>query len=213
MNITLTGIDSRTTHSDVSSLLYPGVELGVLYTANPDGRNRYPTLVQAAELLSWCDAAAVHVCGSEARRQLLAGELGELTSRCQRIQVNGAVSVEVLKALCDKFPKHTILTQHTERNALLASVPYANHALLVDGSGGRGVVPEQWERPLTPKAVGFAGGLTPDNIEAEWTRIEPVFSRSSWLDMETGIRTDDWFDAEKARRVVMGFLEIYNNLY
>jgi phosphoribosylanthranilate isomerase len=75
------------------------------------------------------------------------------------------------------------------------------HALLVDQSGGRGIKPEQWVRPNTSKPVGFAGGLGPNNLDAEMRKM-PLRPRS-WVDMESGLRNEqDWFDVTKAEACI-----------
>lgn len=74
------------------------------------------------------------------------------------------------------------------------------HQLLVDASGGRGVSPAEWTRPNTTRAVGFAGGLGPDNLAGELPRIAAVARGPWWVDMETKLRTDDWFDIALAER-------------
>ena len=77
-----------------------------------------------------------------------------------------------------------------------------NHALLVDGSGGRGVSPESWARPETYKQVGFAGEMGPENLALELPRIALVAASESWVDMEGKLRPADWFDIGVARECV-----------
>lgn len=69
--------------------------------------------------------------------------------------------------------------------------------ILVDGSQGRGIVPNRWTIPVEDVewmkefAIGQAGGLTPENISEQYTRFcadnHNVFA-PSWCDMESGIR-------------------------
>jgi len=120
----------------------------------------------------------------------------------QRIQVNGTVGVGELLAICHQYPKHTIITQATPANSGHCRSGLANHAMLVDGSGGRGVLPREWVRPATEQAVGFAGGLSPDTLLEQLPRIQAAACGKWWIDMENGVRdADDWFDVERVRSV------------
>lgn len=193
--ITLTGADESTDLEHLVDLAnrFPDVEVGLLYTATPEGRNRYPSrewLRRATEALS--DRVAIHVCGGGARQELLSGNLSDLTRHAPRVQVNGRVAVaeaEVLARLVG-----TLITQHNESNLPLLEVRARNHALLIDASGGQGLSPQAWEPPATEKLVGFAGGMGPENLAAEYDRIYPVSKGGAWVDMEGKLRVDDRFN-------------------
>lgn len=200
MRITLTGADERTSIDALVSLALDCsvVEIGLLFTASPEGRNRYPSLdwlKDAAQALS--GRCAIHVCGGAARAMLKAGELAPVTLHAPRVQVNGVIPPADLPSLADRVD--TLITQHCPSNSGLVHAPVDNHVLLVDGSGGRGISPEAWERPSTNKDVGFAGGLGPGNLCDELCRIGVVASGEWWVDMEGKLRKDDWFDVAAAR--------------
>lgn len=206
--ITLTGADERTQIEDLAHLLddFPEVEIGLLYTATPEGRQRYPSriwLAQAARALS--GRVALHICGRDARRELLGGLLSDLTRHAPRVQVNGRLEVAEVEVLARLVG--TLITQHNAANASLVQAVALNHALLVDSSGGRGVSPHAWVAPKTDKVVGFAGGLGPDNIQVEYTRIEWVAKPGAWLDMEGKLRVNDWFSLSMAHRCAQLFQE------
>jgi len=203
--VTLTGADERT---DIEALVrlatdYPALEVGLLYTATPEGRNRYPSL-------PWLDGAsqalsgrfALHVCGHAARAELLNGcaELLRVISRSRRVQVNGDVGHAELPLLAARVPE--LITQFQAARTDLREDSVANHSLLVDASGGRGISPAQWERPSTSKDVGYAGGLGPDNIRDQLPRIAAVAEGRYWIDMEGQLRTNDWFDLDKCQAVL-----------
>lgn len=206
--ITLTGVDERT---DVGALMalvqqHPALELGLLYTASPEGRNRYPSkpwIESVARILE--GRCALHVCGGAARRQLQSEELASIVRFTARVQVNGTVSVEEAEALAHKVP--VLITQHNIHNEMLLNVQARNHEILIDASGGRGLRPDEWRVPDTSKAVGFAGGLGPDNLQAEILRIAPLARDGAWLDMEGRIRLDDWFSVELAKACLTIFDE------
>lgn len=193
-SITLTGADESTDIEQLVELLnrFPAVEVGLLYTATPEGRARYPSrdwLRRAAGELT--ERVAIHVCGGGARQELLSGNLSDLTRHAPRVQVNGPVAVSEAEVLARLVA--TLITQHNESNLPLLEVRARNHALLIDASGGRGLSPQAWEPPVTEKLVGFAGGMGPENLAAEYARIYPVSKTGSWVDMEGKLRVDDHF--------------------
>jgi hypothetical protein len=202
MDITFTGADQRTPLSALASLALQGAEIGILYTFDPDGRNRYPERVWIEEAASKLTGRlALHVCGSRARFQLLARELDALVAPFQRIQVNGHLLTTEVGRICDRFPEKKIITQYNGSNLHLLDCERPNHALLVDASGGRGLLPSKWSRPETDKPVGFAGGLGPHNLAEELPKIAALSNRSDgWIDMEGRLRDkSDWFSVERAQ--------------
>lgn len=209
ITITLTGFDARVPIAAMTDLLaqYPTLEVGLLLSLRPEGRNRYPErtwLAGAAQALA--GRCAIHVCGLPARDALLQGDLGDLLPYAPRIQVNGTLEAVVVKSLAARYPSHTIITQFHPSNATHLQVDASNHALLVDASGGRGLQPAAWMRPSTSKHVGFAGGLSLLNLRATLARIHPVAAGRYWIDMESSLRDeDDWFDLSVAERVLTTF--------
>lgn len=215
--MTITGADERTPIDELARLTeqHSWLEIGLLYTATPEGRNRYPGwewLVDASKTLT--GRCALHVCGRGARKSLLAGELTAITRHAARLQINGLLSPPEVRMFCAVHRYRTVITQdESENEELRLASTLPNHALLVDGSGGRGISPAEWTRPTTWKPVGFAGGLGPDNFAAELPKIAAVATGDWWVDMENRLRTDDWFDLEKANRAIevfAAFLEHYH---
>ncbi|MGH8159292.1 MAG: hypothetical protein ACREPQ_14320 [Rhodanobacter sp.] len=202
--VTLTGADHGTDLSKICALTreYPRLEVGLLYSATPEGRNRYPSrpwLREAAQALN--GRCAIHVCGTKARQELLAGDLAGITGYASRVQVNGRLMPEEVPGLARLA--RVLITQHTEANAQLVGLVIPNHQLLIDGSGGRGISPGSWTRPTTEKPVGFAGGLSPANVLSQLQAICSVDALPSWIDMESSLRnTDDWFDLGVCREVL-----------
>lgn len=73
--------------------------------------------------------------------------------------------------------------------------------MLFDRSGGTGKVPDTWPRhPGGGVQVGYAGGINPDNVLDVIDAIGP--DGPYWIDMESGVRTDDWFDLDKCEAVL-----------
>ena len=199
---TVTGADEST---DVRMLQKLDAEIGLLYTATPEGRNRYPSKEWIESASRNLSRVAIHICGSTARRELLSGWLDDLLENAQRVQVNGFLSIEYCERICAMYPTKTIITQHKPDNQHLLAVKAPNHSLLVDASGGRGLSPNTWSRPNTQKPVGYAGGLGPDNMAAELRRIAPIAHGPWWVDMEGKLRANDWFSYEQSRDAVLVF--------
>jgi hypothetical protein len=200
ITITLTGVDEHTNLIDAS---YLEAEIGILYSATPEGRNRYPKYDWIKANCGFLPRAALHVCGSMARLALLAGRLDSILVGFQRVQINGAVSLLEIEQACYDHPEIQFITQHNKRNLDLLKFKSPNHQLLVDASGGRGISPDKWERPMTDKIVGFAGGLGPDNLAGQMETIRGLAAgEPSWVDMEGKLRINDWFSISIARDVL-----------
>ena len=191
-----------------------GAEIGILYTFDPEKRNRYPRrpwIMETLKVIGRC--CSVHVCGSRGRGELMAGEIDGILEKVNRFQVNGSLLARDLECLCKRYPRHTVITQGTAKNSKLVEVECDNHAILVDGSGGRGILPGEWVRPDTDKPVGFAGGLGPITLGKELPKIAKVAKGNWWIDMEVSLRDrDDWFSFDLAK-VCIGLLNVWNSLF
>ena len=208
-HITVTGIDEHLAAADIYSLLDEGAEVGVLYSYSHDGRNRYPTQEWIVEVASRCGKGqlAIHVCGKRARGQLLRGHV--MFRMFSRIQVNGVVSGPELELLCNIYDESEIITQRFhDWNEWLDDSKIGNHAILMDSSGGCGNCPDMRWAPNTDQKVGFAGGLGPHNLREELPKIKRIATGDWWIDMESGVRTKDWFDMDKAFEAIRQFKEL-----
>lgn len=211
INLTFTGIDSGPYAFDLPR--DDQIEYAALLSASRmfnSHHHRYPLPWDIEQLFSnlMFHNTALHICGNMARSTLFTNSkwhrLMPLLDRVQRIQINGTLDRTDVVRTCRRFKFHTIITQHTEANAgLLDDILCDNHAILIDNSGGRGILPSEWVRPKTTKRVGFAGGLSPDNIEVEGPKILEVAREGDWIDMESGVRIgNDYFSADKVKAVM-----------
>lgn len=206
MTITLTGIDEATDLNAISALLRQGAEIGILLSASPEGRQRYPSrewIDHALRFLagSHLGGVALHVCGSRARTDVLAGGVLPWGPFIKRMQINGMVDPDVVRSLLKLYPAIDIITQHTPANAwtTCAAMPTTWHQVLIDASGGRGISPDGWEGLEITKDVGFAGGLGPKNLRTALPRILDVARSGWWIDMESSLRDEhDRFDVMRA---------------
>lgn len=74
-----------------------------------------------------------------------------------------------------------------------------NFSVFYDTSTGMGATPNSWCIPLENIKCGYGGGLGPDNVLSELSKIKLVANDSIWIDCETNIRTDNKFDLIKCR--------------
>jgi hypothetical protein len=195
MNLTFSGIDEFTNIDDLKKMY---VEFGILLTLNPEGRNRYPSLDWISNTVGQL-TCAIHICGRAARKALLYGELNDIIFKCQRIQVNGKLTEDELTSICKMFSTKKIITQHNDTNKSLYKLKIENHQILVDASGGKGILPDGWPSLNTNKLVGYAGGLNFQNIIEQNQKIKANTQKAYWLDMENGLRDEnDKFSVQKA---------------
>jgi hypothetical protein len=211
MRITLTGLDERVKITDLN---YPNgahTEYGILLSANTKNRNRYPSISWIYDFVNSSQGGnfAIHLCGQEAISNALKGDYRGILHQVERIQVNGKVSKEQLEQFCHIFKSKIIITQHVPYNYELLDLPLSNHALLVDASGGKGILPKGWVDPKTTKPYGFAGGLNSDNLEEQLEKIVPLSNKRTWIDLESGLRNkEDYFsilEADKCARIAAKF--------
>ncbi len=211
---TFTGVDEFTDLEKLEelSVRYPFVEWGVLLSTSEnrlENGYRYPSYDWLKENLpklktiaekTGC-SIALHVCGKETKKILSQAQDSvalELLDFVNRVQINFVYKedqVLQLEDLCKKFPNKVFITQHNEKNNdLYLKIKSNNHQVLFDASGGRGIECSNWEKPLSDKVCGYAGGLGLDNIELQFESIKKVVKDDFWIDMEGKIRTSDKLD-------------------
>lgn len=219
-----TGVDERCDISELSDWQQQcaneniGVEFGVLLSYTSEGeQNKYPCIkwIEKVFLNSFLEGKSLHICGKSAVADFIKGRgaAAELSKEFPTVQLNFKFDEADLDELLEAFERNSdsvIITQHNKNNKeLWHLVGYDNHAILFDDSGGRGFVRTEYPEPIVPtKVFGYAGGLGPDNISEEMPKIlEAANGNIFWIDMETNIRSNDWFDLAKCTQVVNKLLE------
>lgn len=212
---TLTGADPNIMIGDLieRSAGRPWLEWGFLWSPSKQGAGRYPTaawISSSLDALNECGiSSAVHLCG-DGVRGFLAGLPGEmkLAHKATRIQLNfalsrGGIDLRILEMRVNEINK-PVITQHNPSNLAATKISAANHQLLFDASGGRGLLPTGWLAPVHGKFCGYAGGLGPDTLERELPRIALATMGAPFaIDMESSLRTeDDRFDLERIDRIL-----------
>jgi len=224
--VTITGADDSINPKELFKLSdeFPFVEWGILFSKSAEGKYRYPTRKWLWELYTeWCRSYiprlnfSAHICGRWVR-DICAGswtifEDHTTFDMFKRIQLNFHALVHELdeQKFIAGFKDGTIQRQYIFQldnvNNGILNVALNNNVdavPLFDLSGGAGILPEEW--PRANGYCGYAGGLSPENLESQLELIEQVADYPMWIDTETRVRSDgDYqFDLGKVR----AFLEV-----
>lgn len=212
---------------------FPFIEWGILIYPKKEGKQRYPDKSWISKFMRFKPAfvrTAAHICGDAAIEFLDEDNLKESLENYKdfdRIQVNvtydqiderSAINAiryfqEHINAnlhVCRKHTTPAIITQHNVFNERLTKArldPNNIHhwypSILFDESRGKGVQIRDWQKPFRKSHCGYAGGISPDNIESVlndlWVLLDP--DTDVWIDMESGIRTLNEFDLSKVEQV------------
>ena len=216
--VSLTGADDLVKVDDLNSIIdqYHFAEFALLLMPEAMGENRFPDLSWIYDFKTNFKGkhTAMHLCGS-AFIDFCNGSLEtkELIKGFKRIQLNlnfgdvaGKYDPEKMVTQIQNHPEITFIIQYESANAsvLQKLKNINNHALLFDSSAGQGISPKAWPSPLDDHLCGYAGGINPENIIPTIKAIKDVIPSdySTWIDMETGIRTNDHFDISKVHSVL-----------
>lgn len=194
------------------------IEFAILRSPKVGQSPRYPTMDVIRGITSYVypHQLAFHLCGRYAQmvhdREWL--ELCSIVdfSLVSRVQVNSTLGDEKAMITIMQFAKHIgkeVIMQWRQD-----TFPFAGDiSLLQDRSGGTGQLAEKWATPdnlcikrndlnHSRTKIGYAGGLGPHNIEEQLPKIILASRKHGfWIDCETGIRTNDLFDKQKAEEM------------
>lgn len=217
-HITFTGIDGKTDLGALWELQhqYPIAEFGVLVAKNwRENGNRYfnPSFLEALEGRGLNLSA--HLCGSIARSAVHGNfepfrdwarstPLAFVFSRCQLNIATSKWNPDSFEFSEDDLWFNEIILQQKsvdDCDLYLKSNTNERVTMLLDASGGEGI--DTSLVAFAGKKIGYAGGINADNVAEKLTFLmENEQVGDFWIDMESGVRTDDWFDLDKVRRVL-----------
>lgn len=210
---------------------FPFIEWGILFSSNKRGQPRYPTLEWVDRLLDQSQEMnlSAHFCGEYAKKAIYNNHIDlppVNNGSFKRIQIN-CPSEDFHKANLAALSQARALSRSVnerfeyifqyrdpmvdlgkamellEYNPIGGSPTPGCFALVYDPSGGRGITQTLWPKPLYGMRFGYAGGLNPDNLETQLENIAAVAGEETvWIDMETGVRTENIFDLQKVRQVL-----------
>ena len=229
MILSITGADNLTDTNEL--LIFKkerdDVELGILYYLEKQGSPRNPTYDWRKEFmqLNGKNNVSLHLCGESVFRVILNNQLenketnfSKEFSGASRIQININARKDIftheeihnvyLKLL--NFGSRLILqyNEHSKSWILpfLEQYPeyHKNIDILLDSSLGKGIVISEFFIPEELKQYsfkyGFAGGVSVENIQEIHSKVKAL-GVDYWLDLETGSRTDNVFDLNKAKEL------------
>lgn len=219
-HITFTGIDGKTDLVELWKLQqqYPIAEFGVLVAKNwRENGNRYfnPSYLAALEFCSGSGGLnlSAHFCGSIARAAVCgdfepfrdwARSFPFVFNRCQLNIATSKENPDSFELCEDAFLFNEIILQQKsvdDCDLYLKSNTNEYVTMLLDASGGEGI--DTSLVAFAGKKIGYAGGINADNVAEKLTFLmENEQVGDFWIDMESGVRTDDWFDIDKVRRVL-----------
>jgi len=230
--VTITGADDSIAPAALFPLTssFPFVEWGILVSKKRVGSNRFPSehWLKKMEHLKYNIPEiklSCHLCGTYVR-ELCAGndivikELNSLWDIFDRIQLNfHAIPHKIHESVLDvlkKYSEKEFIFQYDNVNNEV--IHFVNNAgikcsALFDTSGGAGILPDSWSEPLKNIKCGYAGGISPDNIEEQIKLIEnKVGDIETWIDMETHVRSNndyqfDLIKVEKCLEIASKFVK------
>lgn len=209
--ITITGADDNIAHDHLQFLCdkYPFVEFGVLLSMTRAGAPRYPSP-------DWISALrkrkhiryAFHLCGSIARDAMECSErfFSQYDDLPARVQLNGfpGDAPRAVEDLAKRRPGTEFIMQVRDFHSACWACETARNVLnvsaLSDVSGGEGK-PAKYS-PVPSCRMGYAGGIGPSNVLDALERAHAVSPEGFWLDMESGVRTNDRWDDSKVKDVL-----------
>ena len=221
--VTFTGVDDRTDFDELIYVAgkYPFVEFGILVGSQTGQDNPiFPSLFLVDRLRKTLpsDRISIHLCGKYARAvasptlEERLPRIYDISNGFGRIQVNlhgdtdNTNRVTVDPGYLLSFANHSsasrVILQHRSG---WKDVPLIHHKIeylfdLSEGSGLEGF--DHWPEPPNNMRVGYAGGIGPHNINQaiKFANMHP--DHPIWIDMESKVRTSDyWFDMDKIRTV------------
>jgi hypothetical protein len=204
----------------------PVIEWGVLYSPQRAGKQkRYPTLNFVEDfLMNEANAnirMSLHLCGAAVEEYLydensVARKL--VNEGLCRTQLNFAMDKYDAEELANLIVKlvvsegHNLIVQHNKSKkkfveTLISKFQNVTNTtgwvdFLYDGSGGFGRVIEKFDPPINGYFTGYAGGLKPENVEQIVRGIGKVANDNYYIDMESGVRTNDLLDLEKCKAIM-----------
>jgi hypothetical protein len=222
-HLSITGADNNVPISSLVDLISsnPQLELGVLYFLEKQNVERNPGFEWRTQFFQSIpkENTALHLCGKEVfdiilDKHFTDSDVYQELIKAQRIQLNINARKDIFTAsqIHDIYnvlleQNFTIILQYHERSKnwilpFIENQSSSNIHILLDSSLGKGISPESFFIPSelinTDFPLGFAGNLNPDNIKAVHNEVKLLQRPKYWLDLESGSRTNNEFDMQKA---------------
>lgn len=215
-HITFTGIGVDTDFQKLREmqLQYPIVEYGVLLSKNWAANGpRYFDPSKLEMLRGLGLKLSCHACGNlayealnnnwEPLRELTQGSL-DIFSRCQLNISHKQPRENTPKLRPPQELDEVIIQQKNADNLKVFNCIEDKRGIsvILDASGGHGVDTPIEIMKMDGVKVGYAGGMNPDNVYRKLRQLFASDCGDFWIDMESGVRTDDIFDLDKVEKVL-----------
>ena len=224
MKVTVTGADDSTQIPDILrfTALYPRIEFGILVTSpwSSKGFGRYPSFQWIERLAQYIDDDnrdnfSMHLCGKYVEEFFTNPRFIDgimlFAHKFSRMQVNThncpadtdlAIVTQNIGNMLAEGIVPILQYDHANRKTIdliLENVPPMSVHCLYDMSHGAGVLPENgWKAPLEKTVTGYAGGLSPLNVDGQLAVMDAVIHPEQyvWIDAETHLRAHDNFSLD-----------------
>lgn len=228
INITLSGLDEYGTFGFRDALKrgqFEKHEVAILYSEKRMGKEpRYPDQKMIDRLIQLPNVS-LHLCGRVVY-DLIEGKISPRVaflvetvdrvqlniSRTHWIPINVAANLHAVNSDIQWIIQFADDNDSIERcQELVRLMKRKPPHFLLDASGGRGIGRKDWRKIDLPN-MGAAGGLNPDNVKDQLILMQEqdYLKDEFWVDTESGIRTDDQWDWDKARRFIEAVEEFQN---
>jgi phosphoribosylanthranilate isomerase len=203
------------------------IEWGILYSESKMGEKRYPSKRKILDFVYSNNMhKSLHICGfassNISQKGFISNDILYLVPGLNRIQLNfnsqkTEVNLGKFLSRLEDFHIPFILQVNKNNKQLIDDI--SSHIdknkihYLFDSSCGEGVEIIDIPVPIKDKICGWCGGLNPDNLHQKLEILEKELPKDLpiWIDMESGIRTDDYFDISKVIKCVDIINEYINN--
>jgi len=213
--VTFTGADNNTNIDNINNIknTNPLVEFAVLHNITSQGSSKFPDFWWMTQFVNININRAIHLCGKTCY-EFINGNLPKNyfiaycnRSNFSRIQLNfnnKFIDFSHRQKIYTLSQQYHLVLQYNKGNKFLCDSLIdmgAEVDFLFDSSGGRGILNKQWPEPIKGHYCGYAGGLNPDNVLEEVKKISEICPYDYWIDMESGVRTNDRFDLDKVNQI------------
>ena len=126
----------------------------------------------------------------------------------KRVQLNMSqntannINTDALRGVMHDFRHTEFIFQYNDKTKDAIEKLHNSHAqfsLLFDASGGNGIMPDKWQKPIYAEhPCGYSGGLSPMNVMQNLNKIASLVGKDEiWIDTEGKLKSHTLFE-EKA---------------
>lgn len=218
--VTFTGVDNKTSLTSLQILTnrYSNIEFGILVSKSNtdlDKVSRFPNFETIDKVLNaGLPNVSCHICGELARHYVHTGDFSEIrdflgqerVDKFSRFQLN-IRGYDDYKLFVIEEDIHIIIQVSNAKSYQyfyqMQELNQNKVEALIDYSGGKGKLGCFNYVSDGDEIFGYADGININNVTYILGYIEGKmeYDVNYWIDMESSVRTDDWFDTSKVREI------------